>query len=64
MDFAGVARYIFMGLIAIFTLVAFVGSTTTDKRGLRGIYAVQNVITFVIHLIGYLVLYMGANDMK
>ena len=64
MDFAEIARYIFIGLFAVYTLVTYVGSTLHDKRALKGVYAVQNVITFAIHLIGYIVLYLGADDMK
>ena len=64
MDFAAIARYIFIGLFAVYTLITYVGSTLHDRRALKGVYAVQNVITFAIHLIGYIVLYLGADDMK
>ena len=64
MDFAEIARYIFIGLFAVYTLITYVGSTLHDRRALKGVYAVQNVITFAIHLIGYIVLYLGADDMK
>ena len=48
----------------MYTLVTYVGSTLHDKRALKGVYAVRNEITFAIHLIGYIVLYLGADDMK
>ena len=64
MDFAEIARYIFIGLFAVYTLVTYVGSTLHDKRALKGVYAVQNIVTFAIHLIGYIILYLGAEDMK
>ena len=64
MDFADIAKYIFVGVIAIYTLITYVGTTTHDKRGLRTVYAVQNIMTFVFHLVAYIVLYLNANDMK
>ena len=64
MDFAEIARYIFIGLFAVYTLVTYVGSTIHDRRALKGVYAFQNIITFAIHLIGYIILYLGADDMK
>ena len=64
MDFAEIARYIFIGLFAVYTLVTYVGSTLHDRRALKGVYAIQNIITFAIHLIRYIILYLGADDMK
>lgn len=64
MDFADIAKYIFVGVMCIYTLITYVGSTLTDSRGLKSVYAVQNVMTFILHLVGYIVLYMNANDMK
>ena len=64
MDFADIAKYIFVGVMCIYTLITYVGSTLTDSRGLKSVYAVQNVMTFILHLVGYIVLYLNANDMK
>ncbi|MBS4900350.1 MAG: FtsW/RodA/SpoVE family cell cycle protein [Clostridiales bacterium] len=64
MDFIEISRYIFVGLISIYTLVSFVGATLRDNRALKGVYAVQNIATFVIHLLAYIILYINTNDLK
>ena len=33
MDFADIAKYIFVGVMCIYTLITYVGSTLTDSRG-------------------------------
>lgn len=64
MDFIEISKYTFVGLISIYTLLAYFGATVKTEGVLKFVHIVQNILTFAIHLQGYIILYMNATDMK
>lgn len=63
--FIELSKYIFAFLIAFYTLASYQGAVMQNEQKRRKIYFTQNVLMFIIHLLGYLILYiLNDEDMK
>jgi cell division protein FtsW len=63
--FIELSKYIFAFLIAFYTLASYQGAVMHDEKKRTKIYFIQNVLMFVIHLLGYLILYLiSGEDIK
>jgi cell division protein FtsW len=60
--FIELSKYIFAFLIAFYTLASYQGAVMRDEKKRTKIYFVQNVLMFVIHLLGYLILYLISEE--
>jgi cell division protein FtsW len=56
--FIELSKYIFAFLIAFYTLASYQGAVMHNEDKRKKIYFIQNVLMFVIHLLGYLILFM------
>ena len=56
--FIELSKYIFAFLIAFYTLASYQGAVMQNEQKRRKIYFTQNVLMFIIHLLGYLILYI------
>lgn len=52
------SKYIFTALAAYYTYVSYRGATARNEEKKMRIYKVQNTIMFMIHFLGYLILYL------
>ena len=63
--FIELSKYIFAFLIAFYTLASYQGAVMQNEQKRGKIYFTQNVLMFIIHLLGYLILYiLNDEDMK
>ena len=56
--FIELSKYVFAFLIAFYTLASYQGAVMRNEEKRRKIYFTQNVLMFIIHLLGYVILYM------
>lgn len=56
--FIELSKYGFAFLIAFYTLAAYRGAVLKKEEGRKRIYIIQNVLMFLIHLLGFLMLYI------
>lgn len=62
--FIELSKYIFAFLLAFYALGAYRGAVLKNEHRRKAIYAYQNILMFVIHFLGFLILYMLSDDMK
>lgn len=60
-----ISKYIFTAVIAVYVLVSFMGASIRNDKKRRWIYATQSTMTFIFHLLGYVILFLNnGNDIK
>ena len=60
-----ISKYIFTAVIAVYVLVSFMGASIRNDKNRRWIYATQSTMTFIFHLLGYVILFLNnGNDIK
>ncbi len=63
--FIEISKYVFAILIALYTLASYWGAVMQTERAKRRIGAVQLVFMFVMHLLGFLILFiLNEEDMR
>lgn len=58
------SKYLFAGLITLYTLFAYVGATIRVEKKRTKIYVFETLIMFSIHLLGYILLYLLEDDFR
>ena len=63
--FIDISKYIFAGIIALYTLASYQGAIMRDEEKVRRVCTIQNILMFSMHLLGFLILYiLNEEDMK
>lgn len=62
--FIELSKYIFAFMLSFYALGAYRGAVLKNEHRRKIIYVFQNVIMFMIHLLGFLILYMLTNEIK
>ncbi len=62
--FIGLTKYIFAFLMAFYVLSAYRGAVVHKEERRKNIYLQQYMLIFVIHFLGYFVMYILKEDMK
>lgn len=59
--FAEISKYLFAFLLAFYTLAAYRGSVKRQSDKVQAVFIMQNILMFLIHLLGYVILFI-VND--
>lgn len=59
-----VSRYVFAALMMIYVFASFGGTFSHNEYTRRTVYATQNVLMYVIHFMGYMILFMKDENMN
>ena len=63
--FIDISKYIFAGIIALYTLASYNGAIMRKEERIRKVCTIQNILMFSMHLLGFLILYiLNEEDMK
>ncbi|MGN0383038.1 MAG: FtsW/RodA/SpoVE family cell cycle protein [Eubacterium sp.] len=57
--FLSISKYILLLLMALYTFLSFYGLGNKTKKKISSIFARENLLMFLTHFIGYLVIYMN-----
>lgn len=56
------SKYAFAFLMAFYAAVSYYGAAIKNEDRRKGVYALQNLFMFVIHLLGYFILYINNDE--
>ena len=59
--FVEISKYLFAFLLAFYTLAAYRGSVKRQSDKVQAVFIMQNILMFLIHLLGYVILFI-VND--
>ena len=56
--FVEISKYLFAFLLAFYTLAAYRGSVKRQSDKVQAVFIMQNILMFLIHLLGYVILFI------